>query len=94
MFPSPIGDLYFLIVDISPFVYAGKTVSVPYRGSIFLNESAEFEQYRVLVSVPYRGSIFLNPVLENPCIFWVLSRIIGANFFAPFKKTWPSLKNG
>ena len=60
MFPSPLGELYFLInVDRLYEVFTG--VSVPSRGAIFLNNS-ELDVWKavMLVSVPSRGAIFLN----------------------------------
>ena len=60
LFPSPLGELYFLInVDRLYEVFTG--VSVPSRGAIFLNNS-ELDVWKavMLVSVPSRGAIFLN----------------------------------
>ena len=61
MFPSPIGELHFSILDIRETERVEYTVSVPYRGATFLNIFCKYVKntdYRV--SVPYRGATFLN----------------------------------
>ena len=61
MFPSPIGELHFSILDIRETERVEYTVSVPYRGATFLNILCKYvknKDYRV--SVPYRGDTFLN----------------------------------
>ena len=37
-------------------------VSVPFRGSVFLNKKQKIFRFQDLVSVPFRGSVFLNYV--------------------------------
>ena len=64
MFPSPIGELHFSIInkkegDESPLY----RVSVPYRGATFLNHILNNVPLCAIieyVSVPYRGATFLN----------------------------------
>ena len=61
LFPSPIGELHFSILDIRETERVEYTVSVPYRGATFLNIFCKYVKntdYRV--SVPYRGATFLN----------------------------------
>ena len=38
VFPSPLGELYFLIIKTVEAVDEAKVVSVPSRGAIFLND--------------------------------------------------------
>ena len=66
LFPSPIGELHFSILDIRETERVEYTVSVPYRGATFLNIFCKYVKntdYRV--SVPYRGATFLNSVLHS-----------------------------
>ena len=46
------------------------TVSVPYRGATFLNDSTRIQVKAVNVSVPYRGATFLNTIPATPCPVW------------------------
>ena len=71
MFPSPIGELHFSILDIRETERVEYTVSVPYRGATFLNIFCKYVKntdYRV--SVPYRGATFLNS--DQLCMFCAL----------------------
>ena len=64
LFPSPIGELHFSILDIRETERVEYTVSVPYRGATFLNIFCKYVKntdYRV--SVPYRGATFLNRLM-------------------------------
>ncbi len=59
-FPSPLGELYFLIFTMI-LVFFVIAVSVPSRGAIFLNKSCHLHDGKAtMVSVPSRGAIFLN----------------------------------
>ena len=71
LFPSPIGELHFSILDIRETERVEYTVSVPYRGATFLNIFCKYVKntdYRV--SVPYRGATFLNTISATPCPVW------------------------
>ena len=71
LFPSPIGELHFSILDIRETERVEYTVSVPYRGATFLNIFCKYVKntdYRV--SVPYRGATFLNS--DQLCMFCAL----------------------
>ena len=59
-FPSPVGELHFSI-DVVNALESQLTVSVPCRGTAFLNISV-FERYLYIfaVSIPCRGTAFLN----------------------------------
>ena len=70
-FPSPLGELYFLIFTMI-LVFFVIAVSVPSRGAIFLNSDRLYEPcYGVRVSVPSRELYFLinhkivTTVMEN-----------------------------
>ena len=59
-FPSPIGELHFSIWIIILNLKTG-LVSVPYRGTTFLNlRRLRSDTNWSKVSVPYRGATFLN----------------------------------
>ena len=59
-FPSPLGELYFLITFVTD-LRVNSSVSVPSRGAIFLNNVINMVRHHLsLVSVPSRGAIFLN----------------------------------
>ncbi len=58
-FPSPVGELHFSIEN--PFVRSSKErVSVPCRGTTFLNGFVHLKELGIIVSVPCRGTTFLN----------------------------------
>ena len=59
-FPSPLGDLYFSIMATRKQMKTCISVSVPFRGSIFLNEKFNRIVEIMEISVPFRGAIFLN----------------------------------
>ena len=61
-FPSPLGELYFLMLTTAQLEQVDLlTVSVPSRGAIFLNtERSNTDGSGIRVSVPSRGAIFLN----------------------------------
>ena len=79
LFPSPIGELHFSILDIRETERVEYTVSVPYRGATFLNIFCKYVKntdYRV--SVPYRGATFLNynmTYVREHLFFWFPSPI-------------------
>ena len=59
-FPSPVGELHFSISKALTFRYRENHVSVPCRGTTFLNlKKLSVENYKK-VSVPCRGTTFLN----------------------------------
>ncbi len=60
-FPSPFGDLLFLIKCGNYDLKKCNQVSVPFRGFIVLNDHIKKRAVkRILVSVPFRGFIVLN----------------------------------
>ena len=66
LFPSPLGELYFLIRFLVHFPQRRRPVSVPSRGAIFLNTTMVFAYAgEDDVSVPSRGAIFLNGTLPG-----------------------------
>ena len=84
LFPSPIGELHFSILDIRETERVEYTVSVPYRGATFLNIFCKYVKntdYRV--SVPYRGATFLN---DMP--YYI--RVIGGRSFRPLSGSYIS----
>ena len=82
MFPSPIGELHFSILDIRETERVEYTVSVPYRGATFLNIFCKYVKntdYRV--SVPYRGATFLNDesfIVRNIDMKWSFRPLSGS----------------
>ena len=63
MFPSPYGELHFSILDKAINDNGIISVSVPLRGTTFLNTREDAEKiYQDRVSVPLRGTTFLNSV--------------------------------
>ena len=60
-FPSPIGDLFYLMdrkqFEKNKIKYA---LSVPYRGLILFNLARRMTAKYRLLSVPYRGLILFN----------------------------------
>ena len=61
MFPSPSGVLCFSIFDREEALQDIDVVSVPFRGSVFLNRlQSGVIPIWIPVSVPFRGSVFLN----------------------------------
>ena len=56
MFPSPIGELHFSILDIRETERVEYTVSVPYRGATFLNSISALVSNDV--------SVFPSPIGE------------------------------
>ena len=65
-FPSPIGVLYISMKEKMITRTIVTTVSVPYWGSLYFNQSStEFIDCRVEVSVPYWGSLYFNKMYET-----------------------------
>ena len=63
LFPSPLGEVGSLIGCRGAYGIRTLRVSVPSRGSGFLNKMNNVEDIKVKVSVPSRGSGFLNLLL-------------------------------
>ena len=58
-FPSPVGELHFSIIICRLAKNKGE-ISVPCRGTTFLNHIMFSHIYLRLISVPCRGTTFLN----------------------------------
>ena len=64
-FPSPIGDLFYLIND-KLIIANDADISVPYRGLILFNLSwLIVDHQRRYISVPYRGLILFNEMTNK-----------------------------
>ena len=59
-FPSPYGELHFSIGTPSRLQECWSAVSVPLRGTTFLNVMKKIDDAIEKVSVPLRGTTFLN----------------------------------
>ena len=85
LFPSPIGELHFSILDIRETERVEYTVSVPYRGATFLNSISALVSNDVSVFPSPIGelhfSIFLHP-LSSECIFAGFPSPIGELHFS------------
>ena len=63
LFPSPYGELHFSM-NLIKFLVLRDGVSVPLRGTTFLNEDGEKFTAATIVSVPLRGTTFLNEEIQ------------------------------
>ena len=83
-FPSPVGELHFSIALLSAFA-ASIRVSVPCRGTTFLNRIYRNARNKVQVSVPCRGTTFLNKVLYMKILYRQSSfRPLSGNYISQF----------
>ena len=64
-FPSPVGELHFSINVKELLKAAGFKISVPCRGTTFLNNGLNSTDKAFLISVPCRGTTFLNHECRN-----------------------------
>ena len=80
-FPSPVGELHFSIEKDydDPEAYECK-VSVPCRGTTFLNGGKKFTKSEYTVSVPCRGTTFLNMEMKSPVFLCRSFRPLSGNY--------------
>ena len=68
LFPSPVGELHFSI-DLVKRTAEFNHISVPCRGTTFLNKNKEtLDRVVSLISVPCRGTTFLNCDVRFLCL--------------------------
>ena len=72
-FPSPVGELHFSIVKIEDLEVETE-ISVPCRGTTFLNLISLLKNGKYLISVPCRGTTFLNTIPTIPPPVWAHGR--------------------
>ena len=85
-FPSPVGELHFSISKALTFRYRENHVSVPCRGTTFLNlKKLSVENYKK-VSVPCRGTTFLNSRLVDSSNRTQRFRPLSGNYISQYKK--------
>ena len=82
-FPSPVGELHFSIEKDydDPEAYECK-VSVPCRGTTFLNGGKKFTKSEYTVSVPCRGTTFLNMEMKSPVFLCRSFRPLSGNYIS------------
>ena len=73
-FPSPVGELHFSINVKELLKAAGFKISVPCRGTTFLNNGLNSTDKAFLISVPCRGTTFLNTIPTIPPPVWAHGR--------------------
>ena len=76
LFPSPVGELHFSIIQKHRQSKDGKGISVPCRGTTFLNWKMKGKSLRASrkISVPCRGTTFLNTIPTIPPPVWAHGR--------------------
>ena len=75
LFPSPVGELHFSMGVLDGTSHRYEKVSVPCRGTTFLNINNMVEAQLVsAVSVPCRGTTFLNTIPAIPPPVWAHGR--------------------
>ena len=84
MFPSPYGELHFSIRKKCRLKNWRK-VSVPLRGTTFLNAKGDSMINARIVSVPLRGTTFLNPKTRRMKIWSSSFRPLTGNYISQWK---------
>ena len=74
------------LCGLPSFNHAPVRVSVPFRGSVFLNRWRDDAKTKRLVSVPFRGSVFLNEYKQVLAEFCRVSVPFRGSVFLNFHK--------